>query len=66
MFSGVLRLDSELLKLRIVGVLGVDDGELGTDGPRWSGCKAEPGKDKKISGPTLALTSMFDYLVLRG
>lgn len=43
MFSEVLRLDSELPLQSIVGELGVHDGELGTDGPRRSGCRDEPG-----------------------
>ena len=42
MFKGVLRLASELPLQSIVGVLGVQDGELGTDGPRRSGCRDEP------------------------
>lgn len=42
MFIGVLRLGSELPLQSIVGVLGVQDGEPGTDGPRGSGCRDEP------------------------
>lgn len=42
MFKGVLRLGSELPLHSTVGVLGVQDGELGTDGPRRSGCGDEP------------------------
>lgn len=38
----MLRLGSELPLQSIVGVLGVQDGELGTDGPRRSGCRDEP------------------------
>lgn len=42
MLKGVLRLGSELPLQSIVGVLGVQDGELGTDGPLRSGCRDEP------------------------
>lgn len=42
MLKGVLRLGSELPLQSIVGVLGVQDGELGSDRPRRSGCRDEP------------------------
>lgn len=38
----MLRFDSELPLQNIVGVFGVQDGELGTEGPRGSGCEDEP------------------------
>lgn len=50
MFNCVLRFGSELPLLSIVGVLGVQDGELGTDGPRRSGCGDEPEVTKETSG----------------
>ena len=46
MFKGVLRLGSELPLQSIVGVFGVQDGELGTDGPRRSGCGDEPESER--------------------
>ena len=49
MLKGVLRLDSELPLQSIVGVLGAQDGELGTDGPRISGCRDEPENTEKTS-----------------
>lgn len=50
MFNGVLRLGSELPLQSIVGVLGVQDGELGTDGPRRSGWGDEPEGTEETSG----------------
>lgn len=41
-FSGMLRLGSDLPPQSTVGVLGVKDGELGSDRPRRSGCRDEP------------------------
>lgn len=49
MFRGVLRLGSELPLQSIVGVLGVQDGELGSDRPRRSGCRDEPEDIEKTS-----------------
>lgn len=42
MFNGVFRLGSELPLQSTVGLLGVQDGEPGADGPRSSGCGDEP------------------------
>lgn len=42
MLKGVLRLGSELPLQSTMGVFGVQDGELGTDVPRGSGCRDEP------------------------
>lgn len=42
MFNVVLRLGSELPLQSTVWVLGVQDGELGIDGPRRSACRDEP------------------------
>lgn len=50
MFKDVLRLGSELPLQSIVGVLGVQDGELGTDGPRRSGCGDEPEGTQETCG----------------
>lgn len=40
MFSGMLRLGSDVQN---TGVVGVNDGELDSDRPRESGCRDEPG-----------------------
>lgn len=50
MFKGVLRLGSELPLPSVVGVFGVQDGELGTDTPRESGCEDEPDGTEEMSG----------------
>ena len=50
MLKGVLRLGSELPLQSILGVLGVQDGELGTDGPRGSGCRDEPENTEETPG----------------
>lgn len=58
MFNGVSRLGSELPLPSIVGVLGMQDGEPGTDRPRRSGWKDVPEGTEETSGSHQRLTEI--------